>query len=344
MGGDEGAVVKALVTGGGGFLGQHIVRQLLDRGDEVRVLGRSRYPHLEEWNVPCVQGDVRDAEAVAAAVKGCDTIFHVAARVGYWGRHSEYVETNVNGTQHLLAAAQSAEVERFVYTSTPSVVIGADGVEAGGDERLEYPARYLSSYGPTKAEAERNVLAAHAPSGVRTAALRPHFVFGPRDPQIVPRLVRRAKEGRLAQVGDGTNQVDVSYIDNVVDAHIQLADALGSSDSPAGGKAYFLGQAEPVRLWDFVRDVLAGVGAPPVRRRLSFNAAYRLGWALEGLYRLAPPSKEPPLTRMAAVILGTSHYFNHEAAHRDFGYAPKVSTAEGLERTFVWFKGPDGQI
>ena len=335
--------MKALVTGGGGFLGQHIVRQLLDRGDEVRVLGRSQYPHLEAWAVPCVQGDVRDAEAVKTAVDGVDAVFHVAARVGYWGRHREYVETNVGGTHNLLDAARAAGVSRFIYTSTPSVVIGADGAKAGADESLPYPTRYLSSYGPTKAEAERAVLAAHSADGLHTSALRPHFVFGPRDPQIVPRLVRRAREGRLAQVGDGTNLVDVSYIDNVVDAHVQLADALADGASPAGGKAYFLGQAEPVRLWDFVRDVLSGIGAPNIRRTLSFKAAYRIGAALEGFYRLLPPSKEPPLTRMAAVILGTSHYFDHQAAHRDFGFRPRVGTEEALDRTFEWFRGPDGQ-
>ncbi len=334
--------MKALVTGGGGFLGQHIVRRLLDRGDEVRVLGRSRYPHLEAWDVPCVRGDVRDEVAVKSAVAGVDTIFHVAARVGYWGRHQEYVDTNVHGTRKLLDAAEASGVTRFVYTSTPSVVIGAKGVKGGEDESIPYPDRYLSSYGPTKAEAERSVLAAHR-DGLRTGALRPHFVFGPRDPQIVPRLVRRAREGRLAQVGDGTNRVDVSYIDNVVDAHVQLADALEDPNCPAGGRAYFLGQAEPIRLWEFVRQVLEGVGAPGIRRKLSFGAAYRIGWMLEGAYSLLPPSKEPPLTRMAAVILGTSHYFDHQGAHRDFGYRPAISTEEGLARTFEWFRSAEGQ-
>ena len=335
--------MKALVTGGGGFLGRSIVRRLLDRGDEVRVMGRSRYPRLEEWGVPCVKGDVGDADAVGRAVEGMDTIFHVAARVGYWGRHQEYVETNVGGTRKLLDAAKTAGVERFVYTSTPSVVIGTGGAPAGADETAPYPERYLSSYGPTKAEAERAVLQAHSPE-LRTGAIRPHFIFGPEDPQIVPRLVLRARQGRLAQVGDGSNLVDVSYIDNVVDAHVQLADALNDPSGPAGGKAYFLGQAEPVRLWDFVRDILAGVDAPPVRRTLSYSTAYRIGWLLEGVFSLLPPSKEPPLTRMAAVILGTSHYFDHSAAHRNFGYVPKVSTEEGLARTIEWFRRPDSGL
>ncbi|MCA9548711.1 MAG: NAD-dependent epimerase/dehydratase family protein [Myxococcales bacterium] len=326
--------MKYLVTGGGGFLGEHIVRALLDRGHEVRVLGRSRYPQLDDWNVPCLQGDVRDPEAAKRAVEGVDGVFHVAARVGYWGPYAEYEGINVGGTQAMLDAARAAGVKRFVYTSTPSVAIGPEGNLRGVDETTPYPERYLSSYGPTKAEAERRVLAANA-DGFQTGAIRPHFIFGPKDPQIAPRLVERSKAGRLAQVGDGTNMVDVCYIDNCVDAHLGLMDALVEDGARAAGQAYFLGNEAPVSLWGFSGQVLEGLGAPPVKRQISFRTAWNLGWALEGVFKLLPADREPPLTRMAAVILGTSHYFSHVKATRDFGYEPRVSTEEGLERLFA---------
>jgi nucleoside-diphosphate-sugar epimerase len=213
-------------------------------------------------------------------------------------------------------------------------VIGHDGVDGGGDETLPYPERYLSSYGPTKAAAERAVLES-SDENLRTASLRPHFIFGPGDPHIAPRLVENAKKGTVAQVGDGTNLVDVAYIDNVVDAHVRLGDALADPKSKAVGQAYFLGQSEPVKLWDFVRDVLEGLGAPPVKKQISFKTAWRIGAALEGVYGFFGVKKEPPLTRMAAVILGTSHYFSHEKARRDFGYDPVVTTEEGLSRLFA---------
>ena len=327
--------MRFLVTGGGGFLGEHLVRRLLDRGDEVRVLGRSRYPQLEDWGVPCLRGDVRDPEAAAKAVEGVDGVFHVAARVGYWGRYSEYESINVGGTQALLDAARAAGVPRLVYTSSPSVVIGPQGELRGADETTPPPERYLSSYGPTKAEAERRVLAASG-EGLQTAALRPHFIFGPKDPQIAPRLVERSRQGRLVQVGDGTNMVDVCYIDNCVDAHVALMDALAEPGARSAGQAYFLGDAAPVNLWAFSGRVLEGLGAPPVTRQISFKAAWALGLALEGVFKLLPPSREPPLTRMAAVILGTSHYFSHAKAARDFGYDPRVKTDEGLERLFAY--------
>lgn len=326
--------MRYLVTGGGGFLGSNIVRRLLDRGDEVRVLGRSRYPQLDAWKVPCVQGDVRDPEAAKAALQDVDGVFHVAARVGYWGKFEEYRSINVDGTQTMLDAARAAGVHRFVYTSTPSVAIGYEGNIRGGDETLPYPERYLSSYGPTKAEAERRALAANG-TDLHTAAIRPHFIYGPGDPQLAPRIVARAREGRLAQVGDGTNEVDVCYIDHCVDAHVQLMDALASSDAASAGQAYFLGDAAPVRLWDFVRKILDGFGAPAWRRQVSVRTAYNVGWLLEGAFRLLPPDREPPMTRMAAVMLGTSHYFSHAKAARDFGYDPRLPTDEGLARQFA---------
>lgn len=326
--------MRYLVTGGGGFLGQNLVRRLLDRGDDVVVLGRSRYPQLEDWNVPCIRGDVRDEAAVAQALESVQGVFHVAAKIGYWGKYKEYEAINVGGTQVLLDACAKAGVRRFVYTSSPSVAIGYEGNLKGVDESTPYPEQYLSHYGPTKAEAERRVLAAHR-DGFQTGTLRPHFIFGPGDPQVAPRLVERSKQGRIAQVGDGTNLVDVCYIDNVVDAHVQLMDALDEDGGSAGGQAYFLGNSEPIALWSFVRQVLEGLEAPPVKKTVSFKTAWRIGATLEGAYRLFGVQSEPPLSRMAAVMLGTSHYFSHARAAKEFGYSPQVSTEEGLNRFFA---------
>jgi len=324
-----------LVTGGGGFLGKNLVRRLLDRGEKVRVLARGAYPELEAWGVECVRGDVADANDVERAVVGAQSIFHVASRVGYWGDYTEYERTNVGGTTHLIEAARRHGVRRLVYTSTPSVVIGDQGAPAGADETLPFPKRYLSPYGPTKAEAERRVLAAHQPGVLHTVALRPHFIFGPGDPQLLPRLVLNAQRGTIARIGRGDNKVDVTYIDNCVDAHVQAHDALAATDSKAGGQAYFLGQESPVLLWDFVARMLASAGAPPVKKRVSFRTAWLVGATLEWAYRTFRLKGEPPMTRMAAVILGTSHYFDHHKAARDFGWSPKISTEEALARTFA---------
>ncbi|MEM1026012.1 MAG: NAD-dependent epimerase/dehydratase family protein [Myxococcota bacterium] len=324
--------MRILVTGGGGFLGSHIVRRLRSRGDEVRVFSRSRHPEVEALGAESALGDVAELGQVRAAMKGVESVFHVAARVGYWGDPKAYRRTNVEGTQNVIDACRAEGVGRLVFTSTPSVVIGEKGAPAGGDASLPYPDRYLSSYGPTKAEAERRVLAAE---DLHTVALRPHFIFGPGDPQIAPRLVSRSRSGRLAQVGDGQNRVDVTFIYDCVDAHIRAHDALADDRPSCRGRAYFLGQAEPVRLWHFVARILEGFGAPPVKRKLSFNAAWRIGWALEQVYRFVPGGAEPPLTRMAAIMLGTEHWFDHTAATEDFGWKPLTPLDEALAQTFA---------
>lgn len=326
--------MKALVTGGGGFLGKNLTKRLIERGDEVRIFARGAYPEVEALGAESMQGDVTDRAAVDRAVAGVDVVFHTASRIGYWGPYSEYETINVGGTKNIVEACRAAGVQRLVYTSTPSVVIGDEGVPANADETIAYPERYLSSYGPTKAQAEKYALGA-SDASLRVAAIRPHFIFGPGDPHIAPRLVENAKKGTIAQVGDGTNKVDVAYIDNVVSAHVQLGDALADPKTPCSGQAYFLGQSEPVVLWDFIGQVLEGMKAPPVKKNVSFKAAWAIGATLEFGYRLFGVQKEPPLTRMAAVMLGTSHYFSHDKAARDFGYDPVVSTEEGLQRLFA---------
>ena len=120
--------MKALVTGGGGFLGSAIVRRLRDRGDQVTALGRRRYPALEALGIETIQADLSDAAAIERAVAGCDTVFHVAALAGIWGAWRLYWQINVEGTRNVLSACRRAGVARLVYTSSPSVVFTRDSL------------------------------------------------------------------------------------------------------------------------------------------------------------------------------------------------------------------------
>ncbi len=327
--------MRALVTGGGGFLGGRIARMLHERGDDVTVFGRSAYAHMTAIGIRCVQGDVRDADAVRRACTGIDVIFHAAALPGIWGPEQLYYQINTAGTENVIRAAQACGVGRLIYTSSPSVVLGSAPVR-GGDESLPYPGRYLAPYPRTKALAERSVLAANS-GHLRTVALRPHLIFGPGDPHLLPRIVARARQRRLVRIGDGENLVDITYIDNAALAHVQAADEL-SSPGRCAGRAYFISQGEPVKLWSWIGEVLARIGAPPVRRRLSHGAARCAGACMEGLYRLLRIRTEPPMTRFLADQLAQDHYFDIGAARRDFAYAPAVSTPEATDRLVEWLK------
>jgi nucleoside-diphosphate-sugar epimerase len=324
------AMKQMLVTGGGGFLGLYIVEQLVARGDRVRVLCRGTYPRLKELDVECVAGDVRDAAVVARACAGVDTVFHVAAVAGIWGPWEHYHGINTSGTENVIAGCRQHGVARLVYTSSPSVIYDG-GDHLGATESLPYPSRYLCHYPHAKALAERAVLAASGTGDLVTVALRPHLIWGPRDNHLIPRLIARAKSGRLRRVGTGNNLISMSYVENAAHAHLLAADRLVAG-SPVAGQAYFINEVEPVNMWQWIDELLKLAGLPPVRKTISSRAAYAIGGLLESVYSATRLPGEPPMTRFLAQQLGGTHYYDISKAIRDFGYAPLVSVAEGLRR------------
>lgn len=327
--------MRTLVTGGNGFLGSAIVRALLARGDEVSIVCRREYPAGFPKVHAVFNADLRDKAALFRAFAGTEVVFHAAAITGIWGRKRDFEATNVIGTKNVLAACVQCKVSKLVYTSSPSVVFGSSEL-AGVSEAHPYPTRYLADYPRTKAEAERMVLDANS-TLLPTVALRPHLIWGPGDTNLIPRVIDRAKKGKLRQIGDGTNLVDISYIDNAAEAHILAADAL-TPGSPCAGKAYFISQGEPVKLWPWIDQLLSSLGAPRVTKRMSFRTAWAVGAFLEVGHTLLRNNKEPLMTRFLANQLGKSHFFDISAARRDFGYVPKVSTKEGMSRLVRWLK------
>ncbi len=322
--------MKALVTGGGGFLGLYVTEQLVARGCDVRVFCRKQYPRLQELGVEHIAGDVRDAESVLQACREMDAVFHVAALPGVWGAWKEFYETNVVGTENVVAGCRRCRVPKLIYTSSPSVIY--DGIEHHNvDESHPYPQRYLCHYPHTKALAERAVLEANGADDVATVALRPHLIWGPRDNHLLPRLISRAASGRLRRVGAGDNRVSMSYVENTAAAHLRAADAL-ELDSALAGQAYFINEPEPVNLWDWIDELLQLAGLPHVNKRISASAAWRAGALCEGIYSLLRLSGEPPMTRFVASQLSSCHYYDTSKARRDFGLTSDVSVAEGMRR------------
>ncbi len=328
--------MKALVTGGGGFLGGAIVRLLIERGDTVRSFSRGENPELARLGVEQIQGDLADREAVLRAAAGCDTIFHVAAKAGIWGNYAEFHRTNVTGTENVLAACRHHNIGRLVYTGSPSVVFDGRDVE-GGDESLPYPTHFEAHYPKTKALAEQQVLAANAPA-LATVSLRPHLIWGPGDNHLVPRIVARARAGKLRRIGNSPCLVDTVYVDNAAQAHLLAADRLVFGGAVAG-KSYFISNGEPIPLWEMVDRILAAAGLPPLTRSVPPKVAYAAGVVCEGLWSLLHLAGEPPMTRFVARELATAHWFDISAARRDLGYAPQISIDEGMRRLKEWLAG-----
>jgi nucleoside-diphosphate-sugar epimerase len=321
--------MKALVTGGGGFLGSAIVRGLVARGDTVRSLSRSDHPALRALGVEQVRGDVADSKAVQHAVDSCAVVFHVAAKAGIWGPSAEYERTNVIGTRNVIAACRQSGAGRLVFTSSPSVVFDGRDME-GVDESVPYPVHYDAAYPATKARAEQLVRAA-SDGALATVALRPHLIWGPGDTNLVPRIIARARAGRLRRIGRQVKLVDSTYIDDAAAAHILAADRLAPG-SPVAGKVYFISQGEPWPLWDLINRILQAAHLGPVTRAVPPTLALVAGGISEALGHTLRLKNEPVMTRFLARELSSAHWFNITAARRDLGYQPSVSIEEGMKR------------
>lgn len=327
--------MRALVTGGGGFLGGAIARKLRERGDEVRVFGRGSYPDLEAKGIDAVRGDLADSRAVLDACEDRDVVFHVGAKVGLWGAYEDYFATNVTGTKNVLRACQEHGISRLVFTSSPSVVFDGRDVE-GWNEDAPYPKRFDSHYSRTKALAEEMVLAANH-ARLATVALRPHLVWGPGDRHLLPRIAARARAGRLFRIGDLSKLIDTLYIDDAVEAHL-LAGVQLTAISDIAGKAYFLSAGDPRPVWEIVDRMLGACGLPPVKKSVPVGVAAGAARAAEGVWRVLGLESEPPLTRFLVSQLTTAHWFDITAAKRELGWHPRVRIEDGMERLAQWVR------
>ena len=330
---------KVLVTGGGCFLGKAIVKKLLKKGCLVKSFSRNYYSELDQLGVEQNQGDLQNLNQIIDASKGCDLVFHVAAKPGLWGTWDEFFGANVTGTKNVINACKKNKITRLIYTSSPSVIFDGKDME-GVDEKTPYPEKFEGYYSETKAMAEKIVVKETA-HDFKTIILRPPFIFGPEDNHIMPSIIDRAK--KLKKIGRIDDLVDFIYIDNAADAHILAAEKLKSNFS-LSGNIYFISQDHPVSKWDMADQYLALAGLPPIKGRVSGNTAYCAGAVFEFIYRIFRIKKVPPITRFAAKEAATSHWFDISKAKKELGYVPKISIEQGLQQLKQWFEKQNAKI
>ncbi|WP_432564133.1 NAD-dependent epimerase/dehydratase family protein [Kineococcus sp. SYSU DK003] len=317
--------MKVLVTGASGMLGRGTARAIAARGDVVRVLQR-RPSGLEGFEE--VLGSVTDPDACARAVAGVDAVVHLAAKVSVTGPHPEYVATNVEGTANLLQAAQAAGVSRFVNVSSPSVAHAGTSLVGVGTTPAD-PEHAHGSYAITKGQAELLALGADAP-GFAVCAVRPHIVLGPGDTQLVQRIADRARAGRLPLLDDGTALIDVTYVDNAVDALVAALDRC--AEPGVHGQPFVVTNGEPRTVAEVFGRICAAAGVPAPTRRVPAAAAKVAGSLVERVWtRFALPD-EPPMTRFLAEQLSTAHWFDISRTKELLGWSPRVPLDEGFSR------------
>ena len=328
-----------LVTGGGGFLGRYIVERLLElECKKVKSLGRSAQPELEKLGVEVISGNVADSDTVLKACKDCNIVIHTAAKAGVWGAYNDFYSANVTGTENIIAGCRENKVEYLINTSTPSVVCSENDIE-NGNEDIPYPDNYPAYYPRTKAIAEK-MISDSSSDGLKTVSLRPHLIWGVRDPHILPRILQRARKKRLMQIGDGENIVDLTHVKNAAEAHIKAVEALLENPS-ISGRNYFISDDAPVNLWTWINEFLEKMGVEEISKSIPFKRAYRIGRIMEFFFRILPFKGEPPMTRFVAIQLAHSHFFNISAAKKDLNYQPSVDCEKELEKTIDWLKSQE---
>lgn len=350
LGNGGGPTKTALVTGGGGFLGHHLVQQLLENGNfNVRVFDiRQPEPERSDARVQYIVGDLRKADQVSAACKGVDVVFHTATAspTGANAYNKALMESvNVDGTQNVIDSCISNRVCALVYTSSASVVFqGRDLMMVNED--TPYAARPLDFYTVTKIRGEELVLQANGQNGLAVCALRPSGIFGEHDPLLVPTTVAKARAGKMKYIiGNGENLMDWTYVGNVAQAHIAAADLLlkHGTDAKAAGKAYFITNDDPKPFWGFMGDVCEGLGYG--RPRIHLPVALVMCLALIMQYIIIPllrPFKqlETDLTPFRITVASVNRTFDCSRAKRDLGYlaSNKISMDEALKKTLKHFE------
>jgi len=314
------------------MLGYEIVRQLLDRGKEVRVLDLEP---LADGRPQSMVGDIRDPRAVEQACKGMDVVIQTAAAV--WNGRSPrslYDKVNVAGNRLVIDTCLRLGVPRLVYTSSMDVVVDGRKPIVDGDESLPYPARMpRDAYSRSKIVTEQMVLAANGPR-LGTCVLRPVGMYGPRDKYHLGNIIGMARKGVSLRLGDGSARFSHAYSENVAHAHVLAAERL-EPGSPVSGQCYFICDHYPAEnLFDFMEPFLRALDLPVPRRSIP----YRLAYALAAVAEVAAPHSN--FNRFAVIQTCVDHTFVDAKAARELGYRPIVSRDEAFRRSVRWLRDP----
>lgn len=327
-------VGPVLVTGGAGFVGRNLVNALRAQGVKVIVFDLAA-KYMPPEGVEFVRGNlVSKSEIVAALTKyGVQVVFHVASPDPNSQNRKLFEDVNVTGSQNVVDACLEVGVSTLIYTSSASVV-WQGAAQEGVDESIPLPTKFRDYYAETKARAEALIMRAGKSSGGKlvTISLRPHAIFGPSDPTLVPTTVNLAKAGRTNFiVGDGSNIVDWTYVGNVVHSHLLAASVAQREGATcaASGRTYFITNDKPMPFWEFMNAILLGLGYETAKRWLPYRFVLAIAYIavavvgfIDSTFRKGKPSTVLTISPSRLQISGTSHWYNISAAKRDLGYKP----------------------
>lgn len=331
--------MKALVTGAAGFIGSHVVERLAAAGHAVRGMVRSekQEENVREWRGEPVRGDVTKPATIRAALRGIDTVFHVAARVTDWGNWSAFESATVQGTRNTLRAAADAGVKRFVVVSSVAIydnrvgdrlrVVPEDTPHNGRGDRL------LGHYSRSKLLAEDEAWEFHRRGELEVSVVRPAWVYGPRDRTVLPRLVEYMNTPLACWFGKNDPVVDPIYVTDVADCTI-----LAGTEPKAAGQAYNVAPHEIVHLRRFLGELCGTLGVRVPRWTINYSLILSFARIVESAARWIDLTNPPFLTVGGVATVTCDRHYDPSKAMRELGWRPKVPLEQGITQTAAWFQ------
>ena len=324
---------KAFITGATGMLGSHIAERLRNEGVGIRALVRktSNVELLKSMNAELVTGDLADEDLTfGECVEGVDYVFHVAANVDDWADFGDMRRINVLGVKKLLEACAGRPIKRFVYVSSQAVL------GMGRQDDVDETAPYVhtgDAYNETKIEAEQLVLQAGKNDGLPVVAVRPPYIYGPRDRQFFPRLIGALRDGSFMYIAKGEALFTLVYVRNLVDALM-----LAAGEDAAVGQTYIIADDEPITRRELVEMICEEMGYPKPAKSVPLWLAKALCPVFESIARLKKTGEPPRLNRFRLKFMATHTTFNLSKAKQDLGYAPRYRCRDALRESIRWFK------
>ncbi|MGC5326037.1 NAD-dependent epimerase/dehydratase family protein [Brevibacillus sp. SYSU BS000544] len=324
-----------MITGGTGFLGKALALRLLENGMDVTVFGRNEVigQVLHNRGIRFVKGQLEDSDSVLSACYGSDYVIHCGALSSPWGHPDDFHRANVLGTQNIISGCLTHDVKRLVHVSTPSIYFDfTDRFLVKESDSL--PCTFANHYARTKYEAELVVDDAVAKNGLNAITIRPRGLFGVEDTSILPRLIRANEKGKIPFVNGGTNIIDVTYIENVVDSLLLAMEA----PSVYAGRKYNITNGEPMQMKELLAKVFLKMNMPMNAINIPYWLLARIAHSMEWFAHTFQGDKEPLFTRYTVGVLSKSQTLDITAARQDLGYSPKVSIEQGLDIFVEWWQ------
>jgi len=318
---------KVLVTGGTGFLGQKLALKLHSLGQDVTILGRNLTigDRLQQLGLKFIPVDITNSDAILSAISEQEDVFHCAALSSPWGREEDFYATNVIGTRNIIQSCLTHQVRRLIHVSSSAVYFNLTHQFnlKETDDLAEYP---IHPYVKTKQLAEQEINIGFQ-QGLPVISIRPRGIFGPGDTVIFPRLLKVSETTGIPLINRGKAILDMTYIDNVVDALLLCQTA----PDQILGEYFNITNGEPTELFDLLQQLSQKLNISLNFKPLPYPIAYTLATAMEWFYQSFLPGREPALTRYTLGLLAFSQTLDITSAKIKLGYQPQISIAQGLD-------------